>query len=322
MTLSRTSAVKLSTLTLFLTTLSFSGIALAQEKNFLDNVKVIYGEDSRVELEDFPDAVIIEHGKSVAGMVQRTRLTADPFDPTVFNFPKVTAEEAYALCPDERFKDQPVLPICSGFLVAPDLLVTAGHCVEMDFACERFTWVFGYTEGVERIARQDVYNCKEIVEYKLRTSFAKVEDYAVIRLDRPVTDRAPLTYRKSGRAPLRTGLVVVGHPMGLPLKAASEAKVTGVNLSELRTLLRSLLQRRYYFHADLDTYGGNSGSPVFNRSTGVVEGILIEGAEDFEFDDEQLCLRSSVRSGKRWSVEERVMRITRIPYLKKLRQKQ
>lgn len=283
-----------------------------------DQTKVIYGEDSRVELADFPDAEMVELGQSVAGMVQRSRLSVDPMDSTLYNFPKTMAQHAYGLCPDERFADQYVLPICSGFLVAPDLLVTAGHCVEFDFACERFSWVFGYEEGDERIPRDNVYRCEEIVEMKLRTSFAKVEDYAVIRLDRSVSDRAPLNFRRSGRAPLRSPLVVIGHPMGLPLKAASEARVTGVNLRELKTLLRALLQRRYYFLADLDTYGGNSGSPVFNRQTGVVEGLLIEGAEDFELDEEQLCLRSSVRSGKRWSVEERVMRITRIPYLKNL----
>ena len=33
--------------------------------------------------------------------------------------------------------------------------------------------------------------------------------------------------------------------------------------------------------ANLDTYGGNSGSPVFNAQNNKVEGILVRGETDF-----------------------------------------
>jgi hypothetical protein len=33
--------------------------------------------------------------------------------------------------------------------------------------------------------------------------------------------------------------------------------------------------------ANLDTYGGNSGSPVFNATNHQVEGILVRGENDF-----------------------------------------
>jgi hypothetical protein len=36
-----------------------------------------------------------------------------------------------------------------------------------------------------------------------------------------------------------------------------------------------------FFVANLDTYGGNSGSPVFNSVTHEVEGILVRGEADF-----------------------------------------
>jgi hypothetical protein len=36
-----------------------------------------------------------------------------------------------------------------------------------------------------------------------------------------------------------------------------------------------------FFVANLDTYGGNSGSPVFNSETHKVEGILVRGETDF-----------------------------------------
>ncbi|MEI8190645.1 MAG: hypothetical protein WCI75_13115 [candidate division NC10 bacterium] len=36
-----------------------------------------------------------------------------------------------------------------------------------------------------------------------------------------------------------------------------------------------------YFVANLDTYGGNSGSAVFSATTGLVEGILVRGENDY-----------------------------------------
>ncbi len=38
-----------------------------------------------------------------------------------------------------------------------------------------------------------------------------------------------------------------------------------------------------YYVANLDTYGGNSGSAVFNAKTGVIEGILMRGENDYVY---------------------------------------
>jgi hypothetical protein len=65
-------------------------------------------------------------------------------------------------------------------------------------------------------------------------------------------------------------LVVVGHPSGLAVKIAAGATV------------RSNLESAY-FVANLDTYGGNSGSAVFNEQTGLIEGILVRGETDFKY---------------------------------------
>jgi hypothetical protein len=49
-----------------------------------------------------------------------------------------------------------------------------------------------------------------------------------------------------------------------------------------------------YLQANLDTYGGNSGSPVMNATTGLIEGILVRGNEDFTYDSNRGCYRSNV----------------------------
>ena len=42
-----------------------------------------------------------------------------------------------------------------------------------------------------------------------------------------------------------------------------------------------IISNLYYFTANLDTYRGNSGSPVFNAITHKVEGVLVRGEQDF-----------------------------------------
>jgi hypothetical protein len=93
-------------------------------------------------------------------------------------------------------------------------------------------------------------------------------DYAVIKLQRPVTNRAPLTYRTTGKISQSQSLVVIGHPSGLPTKITDGGKVT-------------LNVERTKFSTNLDTFHGNSGSAVFDAKTGIIEGILIQGKTDY-----------------------------------------
>jgi hypothetical protein len=90
-------------------------------------------------------------------------------------------------------------------------------------------------------------------------------DWALVRLSRPVHGRKPLRIRASGKIANGHPLFAVGHPNGLPTKLA--------NVRDNRS--------RAYFVANLDTYGGNSGSPVFDMRTRRVEGILVSGENDF-----------------------------------------
>jgi len=279
---------------LFLCSLLFfsSVSAIAEDPN-----KVIYGSDDRVEVIHSEDNLMIEKSRSVAGMFKYSSLSLFSMDG--FKIKGKTLEKR-GWCSSERFSNQITAPLCTGFLVADDILVTAGHCVSNKIDCLRYLWVFDYkisndSDSKVVVPRSSVYRCKSI----LRTvnDPETSEDYAVIQLSRKVSDRLPLEIRESGKIPDAAPLVLIGHPKGLPMKIAGGAKVLGN-------------AHPNFFITDTDSYGGNSGSPVFNAKTGLVEGILVRGERDYVTTPEG-CNISKVCSSEECLGED-VTRITNL----------
>ena len=255
--------------------LSFSSMAIDSTIS-----KVIYGTDNRQDLKDSPLTDFQRLALSTAVQIKQSYFTLLPNGNLQLEATE-TLKKQINVCDDEPFATQLAVGNCSGFLVSSDLLVTAGHCMDSQSDCENFVWAFDYAEGKmkdSQLSKENVYNCKKIL--KQTVDQVTMNDYAVIQLDRPVTNRAPLNFRLEGSVKLGDSLVVIGHPSGLPTKIAGGATVQQV-------------EHPAYFQADLDTYGGNSGSAVFNAQTGEVEGILVRGAKDYVFDRERGCYLSN-----------------------------
>ena len=237
--------------------------------------KVIYGEDNRRDVYVEERADIREIADSTAAMIPTSKLTAN--NSRVRIAVKNYGEEM-GLCKDEPFYGQPTAANCSAFLVGDDLVATAGHCINKA-TCKDKSFVFGFkmhssTVGTTDVAAEEVYNCKDVTAY----GFTRNEDYALVKLDRPVRGHRVLTLAKE-QAKAKDPIMVIGHPSGLPTKIAD-----GANIRKLE---------RGYFVANLDTYGGNSGSAVFNASTLEVVGILVRGEEDFSYDSARQCRLSN-----------------------------
>jgi V8-like Glu-specific endopeptidase len=293
-------------LTLILASIMFSKLR-AQED-------VIYGADNRFEVADYDDNQFIELAKSVALRVPNRRLSIDRENTDLFTFPQISLQQATpSLCPTERFLEQVPLGNCSGFLVASDKIMTAGHCMFSKSDCAGNKWVFGYQEGIDRIAKENTYSCKTIITQKYNYDSKIVADYAVIQLDRPVKNRKPLQLRKFGFPLYNTPLVLIGHPLGLPMKITDGARVTLPNNEERKNIFHSIRLRKNYFTANLDAYAGNSGSPVFNQRTRKVEGILVQGAEDYTENSKDECITSVHRTNAAKTSEEKIMRVTELP---------
>lgn len=296
-------------ITAILLTTSLSSYAVE-----LPGIDLIYGDDDRYEIDQYALSPFIEKSQSVAMRVSKRRLTEDRNDPTRILFPIIPLNRTVPnLCADERFAEQPSLGNCSGFLAGPKTLVTAGHCMPSERECGEYRWVFGFKDGVTELKSSQVYSCKKIISQRYVYDHKEVSDYAVIELDREVEGYVPLKMRKFGRVLLNTPLVVIGHPIGLPMKATDGGVVSRFNDIERESKLKSLYLRRNYFTANLDTYGGNSGSPVFNKKNGQVEGILIQGADDFTYNSEKDCLESRRHTNSHLQTYEKVMRINKVP---------
>ncbi len=240
----------------------------------LAGVDVIYGTDDRKDVYETTSALHLKLAKSTAGMIKKSMFikgaNATSFDLKEFK----SLERAGNVCTSEKFSQQPLAAMCSGFLVGPDTLITAGHCYNTfdlpENVCKDFAWVFDFNmksanhNPTKNFSINNIYNCKQVVAIQ-RDAFY---DFAVIKLDRKVVGREPLKFRTSGKISVNDPMVVIGHPTGLPLKIAGNGKVT--NNNEMTR-----------FSTNLDTFHGNSGSAVFNSTTGQVEGILIMGKNDY-----------------------------------------
>ena len=237
--------------------------------------QAVFGEDDRRDLYQVLRPELRSVADSTVAMISVDKLRKS----RAGNYEIKAAQmgHVFHLCLDEPFIQQPSAASCSGFLVAADLIATAGHCVPE--TCDpgvKIVFDFSLKSANQRtsgISVHQVYQCRKVIARKNTST----EDFALIQLDRPVPDHQPLKLSTCA-AETTDELVVFGHPLGLPLKVADGAQVQRVYDS--------------FFIADTDTFDGNSGSAVMNAQSLEVVGILVRGDPDFIQDQKLKCQRT------------------------------
>jgi len=243
------------------------------------DLEAIYGEDDRQDLSSTsinPDLRDLAGG--IAVLVRRadilslpeTDISGDTSE--LRRLAGMSLGRRMGLCSGERFFSEPSPGFCTAFLVSDSIVATAGHCVRSAVDCSHTAIVFDFmtpqTGGnPAHIRRSSVFICRSIVA---RTQDAVTGvDYALLRLERPAANRPVLPLRRTGRLPDNADLAIIGHPGGIPMKVATDGSVRDNAPAG-------------FFVAALDTGGGSSGTPVIDRRTGMVEGIVVRGERGYE----------------------------------------
>jgi hypothetical protein len=272
----------------------------------------IFGTDDRQEPENVSGAV--ELAQSIAMMQSDIFVKYNSADNNYdLDFPLATYELGANMCSDEKFSDQHVGYInCTGFLVAEDVIVTAGHCMiyshnplpkvvvedQTTAMCDSFLWMFDYqktankNEQLTDISADSVYRCEKVIyaelfgysldqqgELLLPIDPQLGQDFAIIKLDRKVKGRKPLSLSNTPLG-LMEYVSLMGYPMAMPIKYTGNAQVINTTYSN-------------YLLTDLDVIGGNSGGPVFNSQQEVI-GVAVRSfpGEDYVYDEQLQCSRN------------------------------
>lgn len=168
----------------------------------------------------------------------------------------------------------------SGLLVGPDLVLTAGHFVEPPYEDECLSswyFVFGYQSSLSKsgqcvppqitaIPAENVYSCAEIV---VRGQDTGTGDFLLVRLDRPVSGRAPVRVRRSGSGDLGDRMVAIGHPDQLSTKV--DVAASFVDEQVIASFGKMVRVREVHL------LKGSSGSMYYNLDQDLLESVVVGG---------------------------------------------
>jgi hypothetical protein len=245
--------------------------------------KSIYGNDNRrlirsLDPDNSLDQIYLHYSPSILAQIPSWRITEQTKNTIAIE--TKTLRSGLKFCADEKFLEEPIVSSCTAFLVAPNMIMTAGHCVKDKFECKKNTWVLDYHNNDDNLYidnkitfnKDKTFQCAELIT---QAENQKV-DYAIIRLDRAIDDRPMLKIRKNGKTDSKEPLILFGHPLGMPLMVSDQIFIRDNSLE-------------YVFKTNADSFSGNSGSPLIGLNSGLVEGILIKGDDDFVMDSKENC---------------------------------
>lgn len=297
---------------IFLLLILLNGLAACEGKkhgssdSFLGE-GLIWGEDNRQDYYEKVDTLRQKIAPSIGMIVYKEFLKSENNDFYLVSKPLNQEKKdifSIGICSDERFRNQINPGSCSGFLVAPQIFATAGHCIG---DLSEKTIIFNYslkgpgltgTHDV-KILNSQIYHIKRVLQS--RDEVAKGPDgkylkgsdgepidydYAFLELDRPVVGATPLPIETTWEGRQGDPVMIVGHPEGLPMKFADGASIEQDNSHE--------------FFATLDAFVGNSGSLVWNLRTQKAAGIYFATSKipAWVYDNKAECMRLRVMSRK------------------------
>lgn len=250
----------------------FAGLSTEELIERASSPQVIYGPDDRIDMYQVTDANVEAAAASVVLVVDEDALTEQSDGSYDLDWETLSSDlfDRYHCtpCANEPFVTQPIAAdaVGSAFFVAEDCIATAAHVV--DGAITRLRFVLGYEmlnakQPVLNFSADQVFEAVSVVRSAYNGS-----DWAMVRVENQEgSTGTPLDITAAAKVPDSASLYVIGHPWGLPKKYAPNSVIRDNT-------------PQHTFLANLDTFGGNSGSPVFDSNDDVV-GILVQGNVDY-----------------------------------------
>ncbi len=262
------------------------------------------GADGHVDLYR-TDENVIAVSRSVAAVLDKEQLYSSipgetallPFSFAEDTLAQVMNRQGHPLCESEPFSKQPVRARGTAFLIASNMVVTAGH-VATRKSCEDMRFVFDYAYHVDPATRptglreittrptENIYSCRQVI------LDPNGHDIALVLLDRPVTGRYSFPLVSSQvLPPVGEPVAMLGHPSGLPMKFAAPGRV----IHRDDPFGASTEDRDAGFFTNVGADRGGAGSPVMSRRG--VEGVLVGDGNDWAWNEAQGCYETKVCQG-------------------------
>lgn len=241
--------------------------------------KTIYNHDDRKDWWEIKDQNILNLADASVAFFKENDLSPLGSDGKLSLKYEKNLKGEYTLCPSEteKFFLQRTGAFCSGVLIGKNTILTAAHCVaetsqneKIPFV-ENVRYVFGFIAPDKNSLGNITFESNQVYAGIDVEDFSIPEDWAIIVLDTKEVDKnvaTPVTNVQKDKISDFGKVFVIGYPAGLPLKYAPNSWVHDNSPENT-------------FIANLDTFGGNSGSGVYNEDTYSLVGILKEGAPDF-----------------------------------------
>lgn len=248
----------------------------SEDGDYAKNSKRLNGPsqyDSRIELFQLDPNIywqfaIFQKSESIGMIVEKEKL--HQVAKTIYKIDtSQTMGGTYNLCTSEAFCKQPIIGVGTAFISSENSMISAKHVFERSIT--NYVVIFGYriiqSDGMveEYFDAENIYYPKKIMHQD--------EDLDVIEfvVDRKI-NRPVLEWEDSSLASKKESEVyMIGHPSGLPLKVALNASIEDTS-------------NPLYCYTSLDSFQGNSGSPVFNFYSNKVIGVLVAGEVDYKYN--------------------------------------
>jgi ankyrin repeat protein/V8-like Glu-specific endopeptidase len=240
--------------------------------------KAIFGDDSVFDFFELSNQRYNALSKTTVALVKRDQIV-ESNNGYKFKAKGQSLAQSINMCADERFSQQERQAFCTGFFITPDIVMTAGHCINQD-SCNNTAFLMDFKtdpttqQPNNSFDKNQVYFCQKVIAQKHTSFDNQYEDYALVMVDRKVD--LNINYQEIHSLDSLTRddeLLIIGHPSGLSQKIAREGKA-------IELFSNNILA------TDIDSFGGNSGSPIFEEKTGKIIGILVAGGKDGGFETE------------------------------------